>query len=101
MLLEHRLDVVTFASPSAVRSFVGTLGREPAADLLQTTIVASIGPVTAEAASQHQIQTTIMPDTYTVPALVDAIVEYFRKRHEPRATSHQPRETGHEKRAKP
>ena len=80
MLLERRLDVVTFASPSAVRSFVGALGREPAADLLQTTIVASIGPVTAEAASQHKIQTTIMPESYTVPALVDAIVDYFRKR---------------------
>ena len=35
MLLERRLDVVTFTSPSAVRSFVGALGREPAADLLQ------------------------------------------------------------------
>jgi uroporphyrinogen III methyltransferase / synthase len=101
MLLEHRLDVVTFASPSAVRSFVGTLGREPAADLLQTTIVASIGPVTAEAAAQHQIQTTIMPESYTVPALVDAIVEYFRKRPVPRVSDHQPRETSHEKRAKP
>ena len=95
MLLERRLDVVTFASPSAVRSFVGTLGREPAADLLQTTIVASIGPVTAEAAAQHKIHTTILPDTYTVPALVDAIVDYF-KQHE-----NESRATSHEKRAKP
>ena len=37
MLLERRLDVVTFTSPSAVRNFVGVLGREPAADLLRTT----------------------------------------------------------------
>ncbi len=79
MLLERRLDVVTFTSPSAVRSFVGALGREPAADLLQTTVVAAIGPVTAKAAAQHGIQTTIVPDNYTVPALVDAIGEYFRK----------------------
>jgi uroporphyrinogen-III synthase len=43
----------------------------------RTTIVASIGPVTAEAAAQCQIQTTIMPSHYTVPALVAAIVEYF------------------------
>jgi uroporphyrinogen III methyltransferase/synthase len=79
MLLERRLDVVTFTSPSAVRSFVSALGREPAADLLQTTVVAAIGPVTAKAAAQHGIQTTIVPDNYTVPALVDAIGEYFRK----------------------
>jgi uroporphyrinogen III methyltransferase/synthase len=77
MLLERRLDVVTFTSPSAVRNMVRVLGAEPAADLLQSTVVASIGPVTAEAATQLNIRTTIMPREYTVPALVDAIVEYF------------------------
>lgn len=77
MLLDRRLDVVTFTSPSAVRSFVKMLGAEPAADLLRTTVVAAIGPVTAEAATQCDIQTTIQPAHYTVPALVAAIVEYF------------------------
>jgi uroporphyrinogen III methyltransferase/synthase len=79
MLLERRIEVVTFTSASAVRNFVKVLGAEPAADLLRTTIVASIGPVTAEAATQCNIVTTVMPDTYTVPALVDAIVDYFEK----------------------
>jgi uroporphyrinogen III methyltransferase/synthase len=77
MLLERQIDVVTFTSPSAVRNFVQVLGAEPAADLLATTIVASIGPVTAEAAAQYKIQTTIMPSTYTVRALVAAIVDHF------------------------
>jgi uroporphyrinogen III methyltransferase/synthase len=62
-----------------VRNFVRVLGAEPAADLLRTTVVASIGPVTAEAASQSGIQTTVMPSSYTIPALVDAIAEHFRK----------------------
>ena len=79
MLLDRRLDVVTFTSASAVRAFVKVLGAEPAADLLRATVVASIGPVTAEAATQLGIQTTIQPARYTVPALVDAIVEYFEK----------------------
>ena len=83
MLLERRIDVVTFTSASAVRNFVRILGAEPAADLLHTTIVASIGPVTAEAAAQLNIKTTIMPASYTVPALVDAIVEYFEKNPAP------------------
>jgi len=78
MLLERRIDVVTFTSASAVRHFVRVLGAEPAADLLRTTVVASIGPVTAEAASQSGIQTTVMPSSYTVPALVDAIADHFR-----------------------
>jgi uroporphyrinogen III methyltransferase / synthase len=77
MLLEHSIDVVTFTSASAVRSFVRVLGAEPAADLLRGTIVASIGPITAEAASLCNVATTIMPSEYTVPALVAAIVKYF------------------------
>jgi uroporphyrinogen III methyltransferase/synthase len=80
MLLEGRIDVVTFTSASAVRSFVKVMGDEQAADLLRTTVVASIGPVTAEAAAQYNIHTTIMPAQYTIPALVDAIVDYFAAR---------------------
>ena len=83
MLLERRIDVVTFTSASAVRSFVRVLGAEPAADLLRTTVVASIGPVTAEAAAQCQIVTTIVPAQYTIRALADAIVEYFEQRETP------------------
>jgi uroporphyrinogen III methyltransferase/synthase len=83
MLLERRIDVVTFTSASAVRSFVRVLGAEPAADLLQTIVVASIGPVTADAAAQFHIQSTIVPSSYTIPALVDSIVEYFQKKSEP------------------
>jgi uroporphyrinogen III methyltransferase/synthase len=79
MLLERRIDVVTFTSASAVRNFVRLLGPEPAVDLLRTTMVASIGPVTAEAASQSGIQTTVMPSQYTTTALVDAIAEHFRR----------------------
>jgi uroporphyrinogen III methyltransferase/synthase len=84
LLLDRRIDVVTFTSASAVRSFVGVLGAEPAADLLRTTIVASIGPVTAEAAAQYGIATTIMPAQYTIHALVDAIVEYVSRQAESR-----------------
>jgi uroporphyrinogen III methyltransferase / synthase len=77
MLLERQIDAVTFASASAVRNFVAMLGREQAADLLRTTVVASIGPVTAEAAQQLDIATTVMPSRYTIPDLVDSLVEHF------------------------
>jgi uroporphyrinogen III methyltransferase/synthase len=77
MLLDRRIDAVTFASASAVRNFVAMLGQEQAADLLQSTVVASIGPVTAEAAQQLGIATTVMPERYTIPDLVDALVEHF------------------------
>ncbi len=79
MLLEHRIDVVTFTSASAVRNIVRVLGVEPAVDLLASTVVACIGPVTAEAAAQANITTTIQPANYTIPALVDAIAKHFEK----------------------
>jgi uroporphyrinogen III methyltransferase/synthase len=77
MLLDRQIDAITFASASAVRNFVSMIGQDQAADLLQSTIVASIGPVTAEAAQQLGIQTTVMPARYTIPDLVDALVEHF------------------------
>jgi uroporphyrinogen-III synthase len=77
MLLERRIDVVTFTSASAVRNFVRIVGAEPAADLLATTAVAAIGPVTADAAALLNIRPTIVPQSYTIPALVDAIVRHF------------------------
>jgi uroporphyrinogen III methyltransferase/synthase len=77
MLLERQIDAVTFTSASTVRSFARILGEEQAADLLNTTVVAAIGPVTAEAAQQLGIRTTVMPKKYTIPDLVDALVEHF------------------------
>ena len=83
LLLDRRVDAVTFTSASTVRNFVRILGDEQTVDLLRTTTVAAIGPVTAEAAQQLGIVTTVMPAHYTVPALVDAIVAHFRQHPEP------------------
>jgi uroporphyrinogen-III synthase len=54
-------------------------GAEEAADLLGGTVVASIGPVTAEAAAQCHIKSTVVPAQYTVPGLVNAIIEHFER----------------------
>jgi uroporphyrinogen III methyltransferase / synthase len=79
MLLERQIDAVTFTSASTVRNFASILGPDQAADLLRTTVVACIGPVTAEAAQRLDIATTVMPERYTIPDLVDALVEHFGK----------------------
>jgi uroporphyrinogen III methyltransferase/synthase len=76
MLLDRRIDVVTFTSPSAVRSFAELYGADAAADLLHTTSVAAIGPVTAEAAAQLGIVCSIVPAQYTIEALCRAIVRH-------------------------
>jgi uroporphyrinogen III methyltransferase / synthase len=87
MLLEGRIDVVTFTSASAVRNFAKVYGRDQAADLLKNTAVAAIGPVTGEAAAQLGIRITIQPTTYTIPALVSAIAAHFSR--EPAASTWQ------------
>jgi uroporphyrinogen III methyltransferase/synthase len=79
MLLDRKIDAVTFTSASTVRNFVAMLGKDQAVDLLGGTVVASIGPVTAEAAQQLDIFTQVMPARYTIPDLVDALVEHFTR----------------------
>ena len=77
MLLEGRIDVATFTSPSAIRNFAKIYGADQVADLLKNTVVATIGPVTTDAARQLGIPVTIQPKTYTVPALVEAIAAHY------------------------
>jgi len=77
MLLDRQIDAVTFTSASTVKNFARIFGADQAADLLSTTVVASIGPVTAEAAQQLGIATTVMPERYTIPDLVNALVAHF------------------------
>jgi uroporphyrinogen III methyltransferase / synthase len=78
-LLDGRIDVVTFSSASAVRAFITIYGAEQAVDLLSHTIVATIGPVTNDAAHRYGINPQITASLSTVPALVDAIVAHFAK----------------------
>lgn len=77
MLLNGQIDAVTFTSASAVRNFAKAFGEEQAADLLRHTAVAAIGPVTTDAAAALGIGVSIQPETYTIPALVDAIAAHF------------------------
>jgi uroporphyrinogen III methyltransferase / synthase len=85
MLLDRTIDAITFTSASTVRNFVQLVGEEQASDLLRSTVVAAIGPVTAEAAEQLGIATTVMPSEYTIPALVDALVHHFNRHPDPAA----------------
>jgi uroporphyrinogen III methyltransferase/synthase len=80
MLLERKIDVVTFTAGSAVRNFVKVYGEDQAVDLLNNTEVAVIGPVTAQAAEQLGIRVSIQPDSYTVAAMVDAIAAHYAAR---------------------
>jgi uroporphyrinogen III methyltransferase/synthase len=80
LLLEGQIDAVTFTSPTAVRRFATLFGdAEQAADLLNTTLVVAIGPVTAAAATELGVRSPVVPDHYTVDGLVQALTDKFRR----------------------
>jgi uroporphyrinogen III methyltransferase/synthase len=79
MLLERQIDVVTFVSPSTVREFVDIHGADAVADVLRTTIVACVGPVTAQAAIAHGLMPAVVPEEFTMAAMVGAVARRFRK----------------------
>ena len=77
-LLDGRVDAVTFTSATAVRRFANLIGSEQAPDLLKSTVVAALGPVTAEAAEQLGITAHVVPAKFTIDALVAALVEKLK-----------------------
>jgi uroporphyrinogen-III synthase len=72
------VDVITFTSPSTVVEFADIHGRDAVADVLRTTMVACVGPVTAQAAVALGVMPAIVPEEFTVPAMVAAIVRQLR-----------------------
>lgn len=79
MLLDGKIDAVTFASASNLRQFVDLIGRDQAIDLLGATVVAAIGPVTAEAARQLGLNVQVVPERFNTEALVEALIAHFGK----------------------
>ncbi|MDY7032035.1 MAG: uroporphyrinogen-III C-methyltransferase [Thermodesulfobacteriota bacterium] len=79
---EGSIHVITFTSSSTVKNFVEMFEKQEILPLLKKVTTASIGPITAETAASLGIKTHIMPQEYTIPALTEAIVEYFVQKTE-------------------
>ncbi|HEX9020818.1 MAG TPA: uroporphyrinogen-III C-methyltransferase [Nitrospirota bacterium] len=75
-----KISVVTFTSSSTVHNFVEILGQKEYKSFLEGAAVACIGPVTAKTAEEYGMKVDIMPKEYTIPAFVEAMVEFFKKR---------------------
>jgi uroporphyrinogen-III synthase len=61
-----------------VVEFVDIHGKDAVADVLRTTLVACVGPVTAQAAIALGVMPAIVPEEFTMSAMVAAIVRQFR-----------------------
>jgi len=70
------IHLITFTSSSTVKNFADIFGgRLP--QMMKGVPVACIGPITADTAARVGLSCDIMPEDYTIPALVEAIVAYF------------------------
>jgi uroporphyrinogen III methyltransferase/synthase len=71
-------DVLTFTSSSTVRGFLTLLERAAGGDArarIASARIACIGPITAATAAEHGLRVDVVPASYTVPALVAAMVQ--------------------------
>ena len=75
---EHTPDIITFTSGSTVTGFVEILGKERAKQLADNALVASIGPLTTQIATEAGIKVNIEAETHSIPELVNAIVGYYQ-----------------------
>ncbi|WP_338602500.1 bifunctional uroporphyrinogen-III C-methyltransferase/uroporphyrinogen-III synthase [Saccharopolyspora sp. SCSIO 74807] len=74
MIKTGGFDAVCFTSSSTVRNLVGIAGKPHA-----RTLVACIGPNTAETAKEFGLRVDVQPELAQVPALVDALAEHAAK----------------------
>jgi uroporphyrinogen III methyltransferase / synthase len=71
MIKTGGFDAVCFTSSSTVRNLVGIAGKPHA-----RTIVACIGPKTAETAAEFGLRVDVQPETAAIGPLVDALAEH-------------------------
>ncbi|MBM3264856.1 MAG: uroporphyrinogen-III C-methyltransferase, partial [candidate division Zixibacteria bacterium] len=76
MLEKKEIDVITFASSSAVRAFVQIVGPARLPALMESTAVACMGPVTLATALDAGLDVAILPDEVSIPAFAAAIAAY-------------------------
>ena len=78
-LEEKRVDLVTFTSSSTVKNFKALLPADQFKKLMQGVIIASIGPITTETAKELDFDVHISAESFTIPGLVEAILQYYHK----------------------
>lgn len=76
---EGRVDVLTFASPSAFHAFCSALGADMAKRVAGAGVIAAIGPVTAQAIREKGVTVNVEAAESTAEGLARALAEYFSK----------------------
>ncbi len=75
MLQDGEIDIITFTSSSTVKNFARLLEGFDLSRLPDSVTVACIGPITAETARELGLGVDVVAEEYTIPGLVDALVQ--------------------------
>lgn len=80
-LIQKRIDVITFTSPSTAQNLfklsVKFISIRDLRKLLNGIVVVAIGPTTKGALKELGINTDLIPSKYTIEAMIDSIIQHF------------------------
>ncbi|MEJ2727058.1 MAG: uroporphyrinogen-III C-methyltransferase [Deltaproteobacteria bacterium] len=77
-LKDNHIDLITFTSSSTVKNFKALLPAQNFTKLTKGVTIASIGPITSETAKNLGFDVHITAEDYTIPGLVEAILQYYK-----------------------
>ena len=80
LFAEKQVDAITFTSSSTVECFVERM-QDEGGDIadLSAVLIVCIGPKTAATAQVHHLDVAIVPETYTLHAMLDALEQHLLK----------------------
>jgi uroporphyrinogen III methyltransferase/synthase len=76
-MLSGSSDCIAFTSSSTVRNLAQLFDTQDLSEALNGVVIACIGDVTARTAADFGLQVEIQPQEFTIPALAQAIADYF------------------------
>ena len=77
-MAEGEIHFLTFTSSSTVDNFFAQVAPERLAPLRDRIKIACIGPITAKTLEKHGFTPDIQPQSYTIPALAQALAQDLR-----------------------
>ncbi|MBC2694064.1 MAG: uroporphyrinogen-III C-methyltransferase [Desulfobacteraceae bacterium] len=76
-LKENTIDLITFTSSSTVKNFKAILPDNIFETKMKDITIACIGPITADTAQNLGFEVHIVANSFTIPGLCEAILDYY------------------------